>query len=430
MGGLLAGSHLWRLFWGYADDVVPAPGEAEDRPTSPVVYLLGLLLGLLPLVPHTLSGLSTAAMIAGVWSLAGLAVLVRFARGEFDWRAPSALLPLSFLLLVVGAAAVQSLAPAASFRNLIIWLTAGLLFWLVADQVRTSRDAAALLGPVLAGAMLMTLWAVYQVFRPPQVEESWVDPEQAGQVIRVFASMGNPNYLAEYMTLLLPPAVGLWLQNPRRQLPLALPVAMMGLTLLLTGSRGGWLATAGALGLFVLLRFRRWTVFLALGGLALLLAAPDAILTRLLSAFSLADTSNQYRVNIWIGVLAMLREHWVLGVGAGAEAFAKGYQAFMLSEARAAHAHNVPLEIFAEMGILGLIAAVWALLAALRRPFVVGADRQSSYILAAVPCALTGLLVHGLVDYVWYNPKILFAFWALAGLGAGLAAGHRKERAT
>ncbi|WP_273377746.1 O-antigen ligase family protein [Symbiobacterium thermophilum] len=430
VGGLLAGSHLWRLFWGYADDVVPAPGEAEDRPTSPVVYLLGLLLGLLPLVPHTLSGLSTAAMIAGVWSLAGLAVLVRFARGEFDWRAPSALLPLSFLLLVVGAAAVQSLAPAASFRNLIIWLTAGLLFWLVADQVRTSRDAAALLGPVLAGAMLMTLWAVYQVFRPPQVEESWVDPEQAGQVIRVFASMGNPNYLAEYMTLLLPPAVGLWLQNPRRQLPLALPVAMMGLTLLLTGSRGGWLATAGALGLFVLLRFRRWTVFLALGGLALLLAAPDAILTRLLSAFSLADTSNQYRVNIWIGVLAMLREHWVLGVGAGAEAFAKGYQAFMLSEARAAHAHNVPLEIFAEMGILGLIAAVWALLAALRRPFVVGADRQSSYILAAVPCALTGLLVHGLVDYVWYNPKILFAFWALAGLGAGLAAGHRKERAT
>ncbi len=428
--GLLAGSHLWRLFWGYADDVVPAPGEGEDRPTSPVVYLLGLLLGLLPLVPHTLSGLSTAAMIAGVWSLAGLAVLVRFARGEFDWRAPSALLPLSFLLLVVGAAAVQSLAPAASFRNLIIWLTAGLLFWLVADQVRTSRDAAALLGPVLAGAMLMTLWAVYQVFRPPQVEESWVDPEQAGQVIRVFASMGNPNYLAEYMTLLLPPAVGLWLQNPRRQLPLALPVAMMGLTLLLTGSRGGWLATAGALGLFVLLRFRRWTVFLALGGLALLLAAPDAILTRLLSAFSLADTSNQYRVNIWIGVLAMLREHWVLGVGAGAEAFAKGYQAFMLSEARAAHAHNVPLEIFAEMGILGLIAAVWALLAALRRPFVVGADRQSSYILAAVPCALTGLLVHGLVDYVWYNPKILFAFWALAGLGAGLAAGHRKERAT
>lgn len=427
VGGWLSGSHLWRLFWGYPDDVVLAPAEAQARPTPPVVYLLGLLLGLLPLVPHTLSGLSTAAMIVGVWSLAALALLLRFARGDLQWRVPSALLPLGFLLLVVAAAAVQSLAPAASFRNLIIWLTAGLLFWLVADQVRTSRDAAALLGPVLAGAMLMTLWAVYQVFRPPHVEESWVDPEQAGEVIRVFASMGNPNYLAEYMTLFLPPAIGLWLQNPRRQLPLALPVAMMLLTLLLTGSRGGWLATAGALGLFVLLRFRRWTVFLLFGGAALILMAPDAILTRLLSAFSLQDTSNLYRVNIWIGVLDMLRKYWVLGVGAGAEAFAKGYQDFMLAAARAAHAHNVPLQIFAELGIFGLIAALWALLAALRRPYVVGGDRRSSYILAAVPCALTGLLVHGLVDYVWYNPKILFAFWALAGLGAGLALGHGPE---
>jgi len=427
VGGLLAGSHLWRLFWGYPDDVALAPAEAQDRPTSPVVYLLGLLLGLLPLVPHTMSGLSTAAMILGVWSLAGLALLLRFARGDFEWRAPSALLPLAFLLLIVAAAAVQSLAPAASLRNLVIWLTAGLLFWLVADQVRTSRDAAVLLGPVLAGAMLMTLWALYQVVRPPQVEESWVDPEQAGEVIRVFASMGNPNYLAEYMTLFLPPAIGLWLQNPRRQLPLALPVAMMLLTLLLTGSRGGWLATAGGLGLFVLLRFRRWTVFLAFGALALILMAPDAILARLMSAFSLEDTSNLYRVNIWIGVLAMLRRYWVLGVGAGAEAFAKGYQDFMLAAARAAHAHNVPLQIFAEMGIFGLVAVLWALLAALRRPFVVGGDPRSSYILAAVPCALTGLLVHGLVDYVWYNPKILFAFWALAGLGAGLAAGHRPD---
>jgi len=429
VGGLLAGSHLWRLFWGYADDVVLAPAEAEaERATSPVVYLLGMLLGLLPLVPHGMSSLSTALMIVGVWALAGLALVLRMVRGDFRWRTTSALLPFSLFLLVTAASTFQSLTPASSLRNLIMWLTAGLLSWLVADQVRTSRDAAVLLGPVLAGAMLMALWGVYQVIHPPEVEESWVDPEQAESVIRVFASMGNPNYLAEYMTLFLPPAIALWLQNPRRQLPLALPVALMLLALLLTGSRGGWLAFAGAVGLFILMRFRRWAVFLFLGGLAVVLAAPDALLNRLLSAFSLQDTSNLYRVNIWIGVLAMLRKYWVLGAGAGAEAFAAGYQEFMLSGARAAHAHNVPLEILAEMGVLGLVFVLWLLLAVVRRPFVTGARPLSSYLLAAVPCALTGLLVHGMVDYVWYNPKVLFAFWAVAGLGAGLALGHREGR--
>ena len=412
-----AGSHLWRLFWGDKDDVVRAPAEAQERPTSPVVYLLGLLLGLLPLVPHTMSGLSTAAMVVGVWSLAGLALLLRFARGDFRWQAPSALLPLVLLLLVVAAAAVQSLAPGASLLNLVIWLTAGLLFWLVADQVRTSGMRRRSWGGARRRHAHDPVGGVPG--DQPAGDRGVVGrPRAGGRGDPRLRQHGQPHYLAEYMTLFLPPAIGLWLQNPRRQLPLALPVAMMLLALLLTGSRGGWLATAGALGLFVLVRFRRWTVFLLFGGLALLLLAPEAILMRLLSAFSLEDTSNLYRVNIWIGVLAMLRKHWVLGVGAGAEAFAKGYQEFMLAGARRPTPTTCRCRSsrrWAYWGSSPWCGRSWPG----APPFVVGADRRSSYLLAAVPCAMTGLLVHGLVDYVWYNPKILFAFWALAGLVAG-----------
>lgn len=429
LGPILSTSLLYNAFWGFSADVQLAPDETGRRRTSPLVYVLGLLLGLLPLVPHTMSGISTAAMILGVWGVAGLWLLHRMMQGDYRWRGAAGMLPLALLLLVAAASTVQSIVPSVSFLNLVIWLTAGLLFWLTLDLVRNSRDAGALLGPILVGAMLMSLWGFYQVVRPPVIEESWVDPTQEGSVIRVFASMGNPNYLAEYMTLFLPLAVALWLQNPRRQIELTIPVLMMVAALLLTGSRGGWLAFAIAMALFVLMRFPRWSVFMLLGAVALPLVVPESILTRLASAFSLTDTSNLYRINIWRGVADMLGKYWVLGTGNGAEAFAMGYQEFMLPGARAAHAHNVPLQIFAEMGILGLIAAVWALFAVIRRPFVAGASPRSSFLTAAVPVALIGLLFHGLVDYIWYNPKLLFAFWAVAGLGAGLALGDREEKA-
>ncbi|MGE5673608.1 MAG: O-antigen ligase family protein, partial [Mycobacterium leprae] len=119
---------------------------------------------------------------------------------------------------------------------------------------------------------------------------------------------------------------------------------------------------------------------------------------------------------------------WFGGAGVGGPAFVLFYSESMLAAARAAHSHNVYLELFAEMGSLGLIAVLWSVLAVIRRPFVRGLNARSSLIMAAVPAALVGLLFHGLVEHIWYNPKLLFAFWAVAGIGIGLALeNHRGD---
>lgn len=425
----LKSSLLVQGIGGYANDVALAPDEAGRRPVSPITFALGALLGFLPLIPSNAAGLPspTVLMILGIWGLAAVWFAQKLATGDSRWRASSGFLPLAFLLMVAGAATVQSVAFSASLLNLVIWLTAGLVFWMAVNLVRNSRDAAALLGPILAGASLMTVWAVYQVFFPPVIEENWVDPTTSGQIVRVFASMGNPNYLAEYMALYLPLAGALWLQQPRRRLELAVPVGLMALALLLTYSRGGWLALIIAVVVFVLLRLPRLSLLFVLGALAAPLVAPESIVRRFVSAFTLEDTSNQYRVNLWGGVVDMLREVWALGAGLGAEAFAAVYQEFMPAGARAAHAHNTYLQVTAEMGILGLVAVLWTLLAIIRRTFVVGVNQRQPAMVAAVPAALIGLLFHGLVEHIWYNPKLLFAFWAVAGLGIGLALGDRED---
>jgi putative inorganic carbon (HCO3(-)) transporter len=425
-------SLLVQGFVGFPRDVVLAPSEAvptgtKVRTTSPVVYVLGVVLGFIPLVPTTSPLPSpTVLLIVGVWGAALFWLALKVANGDFTWRASSAMLPLGILLLVAAASTVQSALPRASMLNLVIWISAVLLFWMIVNLVQTSRDAAVLLGPILVGASLMALWGVYQVFRPPLIEEAWVDPTQ-GPVIRVFASMGNPNYLAEYMSLFLPLGLALWLQHPKRRLELGFMLGLMALALFLTGSRGGWLALVISIGILVFMRAPRLTPFMLLGGLAMPLVLPTSVLMRIASAFSLADTSNLYRVNIWRGVSAMMEQFWALGAGLGAPAFAAVYLQFMLPEARAAHAHNLYVQLFAEMGILGLIALLWCLLAVLRRPYEEGIKKQSPFLLPAVFAALVALLFHGMVEYIWYNPKLLFAFWAVAGLGMGLALGRSRE---
>jgi len=426
-------SQLFLAFTGYAEDVVASPTEAGRRATSPVVYLLGAVLGLLPLIPtdFVLFGVRvpspTTLLTIGIWGVALVWIARKFMLSDYGWRASPAFLPLGIFLIIAVAATVQSVARGASAENLILWLTAGLLFWLVVNVVRNSRDAAAFLGPIMVGACLMTVWGVYQYFFPPMIEERWTDVTTSGEITRVFASLGNPNYLAEYMVLFLPLVLALWFQQPKRRLELTVPLALMTVALLLTYTRGGYLALLIALAILVAMRARRWSIFVFLGALAAPLVVPQSIVTRFIAAFTFADSSSQYRVNVWIGVLGLIKKFWVLGVGLGAQAFQEIYQDFMLSEARVVHAHNVYLQMLAEVGVFGLVAIVWAVFAVVRRTVVVGANPRNAVLIAAVPAALTGLMFHGLVEHIWYNPKLLFAFWAVAGLGMGLTLGDRED---
>jgi len=424
VGPYLASSFFVQGLFGWPHDADLAPAETGRHATSPALYVLALFLGLLPLLPDG----ATPLMVAGIWGSALLWLVHKVMVRDFSFRASSAMLPLAAMLLIAVGATVQSVDRGSSALNLVFWVSAAVLFVLMVNMVRNTRDAAVFLGPVLIGACLMTLWGLYQVKYPPLIEEAWVDPTE-GEVIRVFASMKNPNYLAEYLLLSLPPAIALWFQHPRRRLEMALIIGAMGLTLVLTGSRGGQLAFAIALALLVLMRFPRWTVLLVLGALVVWQVAPASITNRLMTAFSAQHTSNQYRINVWLGVLSMVKNYWALGTGLGAEAFGRVYQQFMLPAARAAHAHNTYLQMLAEMGVFGFLFFLWSLLAVVRRLVVVGVKQHTSLLAPAAAAALIGILVHGLAEHIWYNPKLLFAFWAVAGLGMGLALGDREDAA-
>ena len=48
---------------------------------------------------------------------------------------------------------------------------------------------------------------------------------------------------------------------------------------------------------------------------------PETIINRFLSIGNMADSSTSYRVYIWLGTIAMLKDYWFCGIGPGAAAF-------------------------------------------------------------------------------------------------------------
>ena len=54
-------------------------------------------------------------------------------------------------------------------------------------------------------------------------------------------------------------------------------------------------------------------------------------------------------------------------------------------------------------------------------------SRDSFLLTSAAIVAFLALLVIGLFDYVWYNYRIMFLFWAVIGIGVACIRVGRKE---
>lgn len=384
------GAPAWSPFWGYALVFLTVPFVANEATLAPAALAVGW----------------TAA-----WAL--------FTGGWRPVRSP-ATFPLVLFAAAISVAALTSVTPAGSLRD---WALNGFgiaMAFGLAGSLRGRRQVVALLAVLALAAGLTAGHAFFQfVFGAPQ-ERAWVDPLVHPGLVRVYAGFGNPNAYSEYLLLAAPAALALVYLAPSRIVAAfwgALWLALMG-ALVLTYSRGAWVAMAVGMTVYAWLRDRRiLAVFLLLAVLGTALA-PATVLNRLASIVSLEDSSNRYRVQVWGVTLRMLSDFWATGVGLGFRA----YQAVVGQYTRFLvpfHAHNLYLEFLVELGVVGFAAFVW-LVVALARVALAAARRArgapAGTVMAALASGLAAFLAHGLVEHVIYLPKIILTFWLVVGL--------------
>ncbi|MCF0120421.1 MAG: O-antigen ligase family protein, partial [Oscillospiraceae bacterium] len=276
---------------------------------------------------------------------------------------------------------------------------------------------------VICGAAV-SLFGIYQYVFGITGSGSWIDDDMFSNVkMRVYSTLQNPNVLAEYLLLVIPVSFALILckGSKLRRSVFAVITALMLLCLVLTYSRGGWLGLIIAMAVFLVMLDRRFIVLGIFGVAALVVVMPQTIIARFSSIGNMADTSTSYRVSIWLGTLAMLKDYWLCGIGPGTDAFNKVYPYYCFNAISAPHSHNLYLQIICDCGITGIIVFCLMLLAWFRNLFSAirrETDKDSKILQMALSSSMIGFLVQSATDYSFYNYRVMLMFWAFIALGS------------
>ncbi len=348
---------------------------------------------------------------------------------------------LVFLYAGISAIAV-ALSPvkAAALSGLIKLCLYLLFFALSARVLRSPKVLSTVISAYLLLSLLVSGYGIRQEFFGVEQLATWNDPlSELANDTRVYSYLGNPNLLAGYLL----PAIAFsavamiiwrtWIQKTLASVMLVVNTAC----LFFTDSRGGWLGAlaaivVGGLLLYVWYRdrlgsfWRKWLIPLCLGfGVGLILVAVvavDSIRLRVMSIFSgREDSSNNFRINVWLAVLRMIGDHPLIGIGPGNEAFNLIYPRYMESRFSALSSYSIFLETLVETGWIGFSIFCWLIINTFGQGFrtIQRCQRlnklEGLWLVGAI-AAMAGMLMQGLFDTVWYRPQINTLWWLMVGI--------------
>ncbi len=398
------------------------------------VCLLSVLFAIAPFVATNYIGITEIGG-AGLWLLLTLSE---------DAPQPRKLSPIHALLglywLCAGLSTALSPVKREALSGLIELTLYLIVFALVERTVRVARWRDWLITVYLFTAFIVTLYGIRQWFFGAEALATWVDPDSSFvNTTRVYSYLGNPNLLSSYLLPSVPlslSAVLVW-RNWGPKLLAAIMFLANSICIVLTFSRGGWMALLMALAISSLLLlywilpklpkfWRTWAFPLLLGGgafllaIALLLVAP--LRDRVLSMFiGRKDSSNNFRLNVWEAVKNMIRAHPIVGIGPGHGPFNKIYPLYQRPKFSALSAYSIYLEHLVEFGILGFTCFIALLITLFHQGWIrIQVLRQeaspSGFWLIAALAGMGGLLVQGTFDTVWYRPQVFTLWWLLAAI--------------
>ena len=306
------------------------------------------------------------------------------------------------------------------FEGIRAILQTSIFFFLTVNAIRNRKKLRSLLYFLTLVLVLISLYAIYQHIIQVPVKPGWVDVDFEQDIkTRSYSIFPSPNALSGYIVLFFPLVLTLFLEEKR---PLAKvyflgAALLMGLALMYTLTRAGWLVCGLSLLLLGLLHDRRVLVFLLILGLALpFLPEFSTRLATMITGEYWIKSATAGRLYRWQLGLEIAEGHPLFGTGPGTFGGAVAYRAGYWP---GIYADNYYIKTAAELGYAGLalflVTLVFILIGGFRRLRSVK-DKDWKNLGWAIQTGIFAFMAHNFTENLWEEPPLTVAFWFLCGL--------------
>ena len=362
--------------------------------------------------------------------------------------------PLDFPILSFMAICILSLFWSNSFpvslKELPLFLAGPFLYFTTTNQFKERRQINKIIFIVL---VMGSISGIYGLIQYQGIDFFFQTPE-TGRTYKVMGVLGNVNYFAEYLIIILPLAISLFLVTPSRtkKILLLIGILAMGGSLMLTFTRSSYLGFGISLifmfFLFLGIRGKQFikenkkifililVAILLIGFLFVIpnpLDKPGTYIYKIKARTSITALKKAYTVGrrraIWEFTFMMIKDHPLLGSGIGtfkynslsyqAEFFKQEDNRSIYPHGFAKDVHNEYLQLGSELGIIGLGIFIWIMICYFyyaSRILKKTKDKYQQGMVIGLMGSILAVLIDALFGFPLHLPATLVLFWLFLGI--------------
>ena len=349
--------------------------------------------------------------------------------------------PIFLYIIIISISLVISNTIMVSLKDYIIFISYIFVYFLIINNINNKKEFDSFLKIFFVISFFVSIYALIQYYG--------LDP-YFNNLGRLTSTIGQKNWISNYLALIFPIIFSYFLleKHKNNKIIFYLLLSVLYATLMICQSRGIWISTGltTIFAIYIIFKFslfrifqknRKWLILLiSIFLLITIVYSTDNPLNksaitvpqRAISTFDKEDPSINTRFLIWNITFNMIKDKPIFGSGIGTfkmnyldyqAEFLKDNPYYIKYSGKAGEAHNEYLQIWAEIGMIGLglfILIFYFFFKAIFNFYKSSKNIKDKIITFGLVMGITSFLIHSLFTFPLHVPALGSAFFILLGL--------------